>query len=233
MSSLRKAAPRREHKERAQPAARAKLGLLEKHKDYVLRSQNFKKKQATLHKLKQKAAFRNKDEFYFGMVNKRTKGGVHIETRNERLDHQTLALLKTQDRNYIKTQQQINAKKIEKMKNGILDPKNEHIIFTDDVDNFDIVEHFDTVPELANRPMNRIRKKDLEAMDFQYEKVNLDQRKYHAVELASRLERDDKLRKALREVEIQKELMGKGARKKIGVDEIGNPVYKWQPRRKR
>lgn len=34
MSSLRNAVKRVEHKERAQPASRRKLGLLEKHKDY-------------------------------------------------------------------------------------------------------------------------------------------------------------------------------------------------------
>ena len=34
MSSLRNAVKRVEHKERAQPASRKKLGLLEKHKDY-------------------------------------------------------------------------------------------------------------------------------------------------------------------------------------------------------
>lgn len=34
MASLRNAVKRIEHKERAQPASRRKLGLLEKHKDY-------------------------------------------------------------------------------------------------------------------------------------------------------------------------------------------------------
>lgn len=41
MSSLRNAVKRVEHKERAQPASRRKLGLLEKHKDYGERERAF------------------------------------------------------------------------------------------------------------------------------------------------------------------------------------------------
>ncbi|TYG90328.1 hypothetical protein ES288_A12G172800v1 [Gossypium darwinii] len=47
----RNAISRRAHKERAQPSSRKNIGFLEKHKDYV--------------KLKEKAAFRNPDEFHF------------------------------------------------------------------------------------------------------------------------------------------------------------------------
>lgn len=46
MSSLRHVVKSRPYRERSQPAARAKLGLLEKHKDYVLRARDFHKKQA-------------------------------------------------------------------------------------------------------------------------------------------------------------------------------------------
>ena len=40
-SSLRNAVKRKTHKERAQPKGRKRLGLLEKHKDYVLRARDF------------------------------------------------------------------------------------------------------------------------------------------------------------------------------------------------
>lgn len=64
---------RRNHKERSQPANRARLGLLEKHKDYVHRARDYKSKKDRIRKLREKAAFRNKDEFYWGMIKGKTK----------------------------------------------------------------------------------------------------------------------------------------------------------------
>lgn len=96
---------RRNHRERAQPLNRQKLGLLEKHKDYVHRARDYKSKKDRIKKLREKAAFRNKDEFYWGMVKGQTKGGVAIADRgNEALSTDMVRLLKTQDVGYIKVQ---------------------------------------------------------------------------------------------------------------------------------
>jgi len=73
MSSLRNAVRRREHKERSQPKARQRYGLLEKHKDYVVRAKNYNEKKKKLKSLKEKAFARNPDEFYFKMLTSRTK----------------------------------------------------------------------------------------------------------------------------------------------------------------
>ena len=73
MSSWKNAVQRREHRERAQPRARAGLGLLEKHKDYKLRAKNFHSKEKRLASMRGKAALRNPDEFYFRMVSTETK----------------------------------------------------------------------------------------------------------------------------------------------------------------
>lgn len=103
-SSLRNSLHRRNHKERSQLAHRAKYGILEKHKDYVLRARDYHSKQDRIHRLKQKAANKNKDEFYFAMKNERTVGGVHVKDRgNIAMPVDMVKLLKSQDEGYIRT----------------------------------------------------------------------------------------------------------------------------------
>ncbi|EJU00033.1 small-subunit processome [Dacryopinax primogenitus] len=116
-SSIRNAAPRRNHKERGQLANRKKLGLLEKHKDYILRARDYHSKQDRLNRLRIKAGERNKDEFYFGMVKGRTEGGVHVQERgNVSLPVDVVKVLKSQDANYIRTQKAANLRRIEALK---------------------------------------------------------------------------------------------------------------------
>lgn len=70
---LRNVVQRRNHKERAQLSGRKHLGLLEKHKDYIQRAADHHSKRDRIKRLREKAAERNKDEFYFGMVQGQTK----------------------------------------------------------------------------------------------------------------------------------------------------------------
>ena len=112
----------REHRERSQPVHRARLGLLEKHKDYVLRAKDYHSKRNRITRLRQKAADRNKDEFYFSMAREKTRvrvlgslsqrhptelvlqEGVHIKDRgNVALPVDIVKVLKTQDENYVRT----------------------------------------------------------------------------------------------------------------------------------
>ncbi|KDO50883.1 hypothetical protein CISIN_1g030475mg [Citrus sinensis] len=143
MSSRRNAIPRRAHKERAQPQSRKKFGLLEKHKDYVVRAKAYRKKEETirvtfllpqlcfnscivirlhfylivrycpclcmavlcsvwLQRLKEKAAFRNPDEFYLKMIKTKIVDGVHrLESEANKYTQEELILMKTQDIGYI------------------------------------------------------------------------------------------------------------------------------------
>ncbi|KDN36476.1 hypothetical protein RSAG8_10814, partial [Rhizoctonia solani AG-8 WAC10335] len=78
---LRNSLHRRSHKERSQLSHRSKLGLLEKHKDYVLRARDYRSKRDRLRTLKLKAETKNKDEFYFGMNGKKTEKGVEYRGR--------------------------------------------------------------------------------------------------------------------------------------------------------
>jgi U3 small nucleolar RNA-associated protein 11 len=64
---------KKQHRERSQPIKRAKLGLLEKHADYIKRARDFHSKEDRIKKLREKAASKNKDEFYFAMINSSTK----------------------------------------------------------------------------------------------------------------------------------------------------------------
>ncbi|KAG1889515.1 u3 small nucleolar RNA-associated protein 11 [Suillus subluteus] len=103
-SSLRNSLHRRNHKERSQLSHRAKFGILEKHKDYVQRARDYHSKQDRITRLRQKAADRNKDEFYFGMVKERTVQGVHVKDRgNVSMPMDMVKLLKTQDEGYVRT----------------------------------------------------------------------------------------------------------------------------------
>ncbi|KAG6911604.1 hypothetical protein DXG01_011907 [Tephrocybe rancida] len=119
-SSLRNSIHRRNHKERSQLAHRSKLGILEKHADYVKRARDYHSKQDRLTRLKQKAADKNKDEFYFSMRNEKTKGGVHIQDRgNVALPTDVVKVLKTQDENYVRTMRTAGLKKIDKLKSQL------------------------------------------------------------------------------------------------------------------
>ncbi|KAK3446487.1 hypothetical protein EUGRSUZ_A02172 [Eucalyptus grandis] len=137
MSSLRNAISRRAHKERAQPQSRKKFGLLEKHKDYVVRATAFHKKEDSLRRLKEKAAFRNPDEFYFKMVKTKTVDGVHRpQSQANKYTNEELMLMKTQDIGYILQKVQSEKKKIEKLTATLhsLDdrPSSNHVYYAED-----------------------------------------------------------------------------------------------------
>jgi U3 small nucleolar RNA-associated protein 11 len=69
-----------------------------------LRAKDHKEKRKRLKVLKEKAAFRNPDEFHFGMMSTRTSDGQKIGDRgNKALPPSVVKLLKTQDAGYIRT----------------------------------------------------------------------------------------------------------------------------------
>lgn len=228
MSSLRNAIPRRAHKERAQPNARKKYGLLEKHKDYVVRAKAFHKKQEIMKKLKEKAEFRNPDEFYFKMIKTRVVDGVHKPlSEANKYSQEELMLMKTQDMGYILQKIQSEKKKIEKLTSTLhsLDnqPSNKHVYFAEDRD--EAKELRSRMSESSSVPSidvpGRIKKKTAAS--------------YREVE--SRMQRVQQLEKLYSEMALKKELQKPGRKRKLREEEMvcptDKPVYKWRAERKR
>lgn len=167
MASLRNAIPRITHKERAAPKARKHLGLLEKKKDYIERARDFQKKVGRIKDLRKKAAQRNPDEFYYGMINSKTTKGVHEEARKdgtESMSHAEIRLLKDQDASYLRMKQAQDEKKAARLQQDLhllMDaPVNKHTLFLESdaaAEKFDPAKHFDTDSKLAGRAYNRPR----------------------------------------------------------------------------
>jgi U3 small nucleolar RNA-associated protein 11 len=171
MSSLRNAVKRITHKERAQPRARARFGLLEKKQDYKKRALDYQKKRDYVQAMKLRAEMRNPDEFYMGMHNSQMKEGKHQKQANDpstnAIDPDTIALMKNQDLAHVRHQRQKELKKIERLQSNLHLLNNQagknsraHIVFVDDpqqAQRFDVAEHFQTLPEFVDRAFNRPR----------------------------------------------------------------------------
>jgi len=167
-SSMRNALQRRNHKERSQPYERQKWGLLEKRKDYQLRSRDFNAKKKKKAQLAALARERNPDEFYFRMTSSKTRdGGIRVAERpgSEALSNDAVKLLKTQDAGYIRLQEEMERKKIEDLEERLAfvdgaGTKRNHTIFFENEEeerNFDPAKYFDTHPDLVDRAYNRPR----------------------------------------------------------------------------
>ncbi|XWW93380.1 hypothetical protein V2A60_001313 [Cordyceps javanica] len=155
MSSMRNAVDRRVHRERAQPLERRRLGLLEKHKDYSKRAADYNKKKTQLKSLRAKAAERNEDEFYFGMmsrkgpgarikVGKSWSGTVQGDRGNKVLDMDTARLLKTQDMGYIRTMKQVATKEVAKLEEQIVMTRGMDHLDDDEDEDEDDFDGFDS-----------------------------------------------------------------------------------------
>ncbi|XP_065867710.1 probable U3 small nucleolar RNA-associated protein 11 [Euphorbia lathyris] len=229
MSSLRNSVPRKAHKERSQPQSRKKYGFLEKHKDYVVRAKAFHQKEETLQRLKEKAAFRNPDEFYFKMIKTKTANGVHqLESQANKYTQEELMLMKTQDIGYVLQKLQSEKKKIEKLSATLhslgSQPSNKHIYYADDREE---------AKELRSRSADtNVGSASEDVPDDINRKIAKSYR-----ELEARKNRANQLEKVYMDMALKKELQKKGRKRKLREDEIecptSRPVYKWKSERKR
>lgn len=243
MSSLKSAMKngQRTHRERGQISGRKHLGNLEKHKDYVLRAKDFHRKKKTIKSLKKKAFEKNPDEFYFQMINTKTKTGVHIKERasSQILTADEVRLLKTQDVNYLNLKHNSEVKKIEKLKSNLhftsladKQPRS-HIFFVDskkEVKTFDAAKQMNTLPEFLSRTHNIPTVDTLENINLETDADN-GQKAYR--ELEQRMGRQRKLNQTRNKLSLQKKLMGKGTVHKQKTEEDTSSTYKWKSVRKR
>ncbi|CAB4320618.1 unnamed protein product [Prunus armeniaca] len=249
MSSLRNAISRRAHKERAQPESRKKFGLLEKHKDYVERAKAYHKKEETLRRLKEKAAFRNPDEFYFKMIKTRTVDGVHkLENQANKYTPEELLLMKTQDIGYIIQKVQSEKKKIEKLTATLhfLDnrPSSRHVYFAEDRLRYVGETIFCFLLFLGRLSITPLEAKEIQScsksgtMPASEDIPDHIKRKTASSyrELEARRNKVNELEKIYTDMAMQKELQKKGRKCKLREDEVvcptSKPVFKWRAERK-
>lgn len=249
MSSLRNAVKRKTHKERAQPAHRRRLGLLEKKSDYKLRANDHHSKQRRLRALHRRADFKNPDEFYFKMVSSKTNDGVHVSDREiDNVDAGVERLVRTQNVAYLRLHESAEARTVEQLRSSLhfVDSAaqyNSHTLFLDDEEEaaeFDKAEHFGTTEEFEDRAFNRPLREAVQSGsllasgDAASVKRDEERRNKSYKELSQRLTRQDKIRTTLDHMQLHKNLSGKGRRSKVQDAASGRPaVYKWRQERKR
>ncbi|KAI1486276.1 small-subunit processome [Biscogniauxia mediterranea] len=204
------------HRERAQPVERRRLGLLEKHKDYALRAKDHNKKKAQLAALRRKAADRNEDEFYFGMMSrkgpstvvskgKRWTGTVDGDRGNKALDIDTVRLLKTQDMGYVRTMRNVAMKEVKQLEERVIQmggsvdgSANAEAMDLDD-DEYDGLD--DDLPQKRVTPKKIVF---AEGEEERREKVQLEERKQEDTDEDDTIDSDKKSPDALRAERRQK-----------------------------
>lgn len=237
--------PRRIHRERSQPANRvAKHGLLEKKKDYKQRAKYYNSRAARLKLLKEKASFRNPDEFYHAMSRMSTKDGVvtrvvdqsnayAIPIANRTLDQRLL--VETQDRKYVTHKLSTAHAKLGKLKNHLhfLDAvravPRKHVIFADDDEDADkLVEDIEN--ERHSNATDGINRR------ASLPKYLRNQQKRAYRELDGHVDRRLKLGTVFQDMTVEKNLLSKGRRVMVRSPdkETGAPaVFRWQQERSR
>ena len=223
----------REHRERAQPANRSRLGLLEKKKDYILRARDFQSKKKRLQSMKVKAAYKNPDEFYFGMVKSRVdkaSGKVRAEAEHEKLSGEVIKLMKSQDLKHIQEMIRVNEGKLEGFRaehaivigetfrenEGQKIKKGNHVKFIqDDEELADLILDHTEIPE--SEPI----------------KIDSSPRDQIVQEHQARLDRIKTLKLAERKLLQEKLAVAKGRKRKVAEDSNGIAVYKFDQERKK
>lgn len=231
----------KEHRERSQPAARSRLGLLEKHKDYVKRARDYHSKQKRIKALQLKASLKNPDEFYMAMQSKQTKKGVHRETTGKALPTATVKLLKSQDLAYVTMTKRLNESKLAKLQADVAvkmadSTERKHFRFVEDAQELKSVKSEKPVEIDFEAMLTNAEnvESECEASEGEVEDVSPITEESKAIqEWKVREERVRQLALAEKQLMTTRHLMGNGRRFKVGTDEYGMPIYRWATQRKK
>lgn len=222
----------RAHRERAQPANRARLGLLEKKRDYLERARDHQSKKKRIKAMKIRAAYKNPDEFYFKMQSTRrdqASGRVKMAGEHEKLTPEVIKLMKSQDLQSLRQLVQVNERKLQQL-------KLEHNSVETEADNNPSAKHTKFVQddeELADLIIHCAeQKKQLKQQRCQDAQLRTAPESVRE-EFASRSERLAQLRIAVKKLEQEQLAAAKGRKHKIGEDQNGIPIYKFDPIRKK
>lgn len=188
------------HRERAQPAHRSRLGLLEKHTDYVQRAADFHRKSRQLHALQVKAQYKNANEFRFGMVKSRVGQDGTQQALGGGLAVDVARALKAEDLLYVRLMSRVNQNKLDRLAASQAPFQGKRLVFVDSDSGQRAVDRIEDCPS-GGRP--------------------------ECAEAVVRRQRLQALSRAEQELGLQRALMGRGKRTKVGVDDQGRPVYKW------
>jgi U3 small nucleolar RNA-associated protein 11 len=187
------------------------------------------------------------------MEKARTKDGVHQVATAEpnKYTQEQLRLMKTQDAGYLNFKAQAERKKVERMQEslhmiGAAAEQRRHVVFVDeeeDVRQFDPVQHFDTPAELLDRSYNRPTRAQLEnaaavtgGAAAASRVARAEKRKLATYkELLQRTARQEALGVASQQVEYEKNVMGKGRKRKLTPQGAAGKkgVFRWKNERKR
>nr|VZI06595.1 unnamed protein product [Spirometra erinaceieuropaei] len=228
------------HRERAQPAARARLGILPKKKDFILRSRDEEGKRNRIRELKRKALTKNEDEFYFAMQNSKLtteKGYTPLNTEKE-YDEVVLKEMLTHDVSFLNRELQIEMSKIADLESRLnllpgdpsvtskrLGPK--RTVFIESVEEARLIKSSPGT-YVPTRVCAKLKNNELD------EFMSLQENGYR--ELSERLDRAEKLKLAIQKRAAKHNVMkNKGVRYKVESKATKNhpPVYKFEHKRYR
>lgn len=157
-----------------------------------------------------------------------------------------LKLMKTQDVGYISLQRSSNLKKLKEAEEELAlaelaqtrrPPQNSHVYFADDVEEKrQLLEHLHEAAidaDVSSRMAGSDAKVVMDALaELEDDPATKELKRKRAVVLARRA-RVEQLQKLETKLRLDRQLLGKGKRTKIGVDEYGFAKYKWALERKK